>query len=135
MSPWMWALAVAVGAVTGVLSGWGIGGGTLLVLYLTMALDTPQRVAQGINLLYFLCAALPAAVSHVKAGRVDKRGAAWAAGAGMAAAALAAWLTYQMDVGILRRLFGVLLLWVGCKTLFKKPRRDAGAGNPDSSPE
>ena len=127
-------MAVVVGAVTGVLSGWGIGGGTLLVIYLTMALDTPQRVAQGINLLYFLCAALPAAISHVRAGRVDKGGAAWAAGAGITAAVLTAWLTYRMDVGLLRRLFGVLLLWVGCKTLFKKPRRDGDEGSRDSSP-
>ena len=43
-----------VGAATGVLSGFGIGGGTLLVLYLTAVGGIEQTIAGGINLLYFI---------------------------------------------------------------------------------
>ena len=45
------------GAAAGVLSAWGIGGGTLLLLVLTLLLGVEPRTAQGINLLYFLPAA------------------------------------------------------------------------------
>ena len=42
------------GLVCGVLSGLGIGGGTLLMVYMTAMAGLEQTVAQGINLLYFL---------------------------------------------------------------------------------
>ena len=47
-----WILPLIVGAVTGVLSGFGVGGGTLLLVYMTAFAGVEQRLAQGINLLY-----------------------------------------------------------------------------------
>ena len=58
--------AFVVGLLTGVLSGCGIGGGSLLLLWLTLAQDMPQFTAGGINLLYFLACAPAALVSHLK---------------------------------------------------------------------
>ena len=48
-----WVLPLAVGAATGVLSGFGVGGGTLLLVYMTAFAGVDQHLAQGINLLYF----------------------------------------------------------------------------------
>lgn len=45
--------AFVVGLLTGVLSGCGIGGGSLLLLWLTLVQDMPQFTAGGINLLFF----------------------------------------------------------------------------------
>lgn len=53
-------LAVAVGLLTGILSGFGIGGGSLLLLYLTLFEGAGQYQAGGINLLYFLVCACSA---------------------------------------------------------------------------
>ena len=61
--PWLCALA---GAVCGVLSGLGIGGGSLLMIWLTALQDLPQRQAQGINLLYFLPTAGASLLFHIK---------------------------------------------------------------------
>ena len=49
-----WLVPLIAGAATGVLSGFGIGGGTLLLIYMTAFAGIPQTLAQGINLLYFL---------------------------------------------------------------------------------
>ena len=49
MNAW-WAAALA-GAVCGLLSGLGIGGGTLLMVWMTGVAALPQQTAQGINLL------------------------------------------------------------------------------------
>ena len=46
-----WLLAALAGAITGVLSGFGVGGGTLLLIYLTAFAGMEQTMAQGINLL------------------------------------------------------------------------------------
>ena len=49
-----WLLRALCGLLTGILSAWGIGGGTLLLLCMTLFFGVEQRTAQAINLLYFL---------------------------------------------------------------------------------
>lgn len=115
----MWWIAVAVGAVTGVLSGMGIGGGTLLVLYLTAVLDTAATTAAGINLLYFLGCAPTSLIFHARQGLIDKRAALWAAAGGIVTALLAALLAPDTSPAWLERLFGALLLTVGVRELWQ----------------
>ena len=52
------ALKLLVGTVLGFLTGLGVGGGSLLILWLNIALGMEQSVARGINLLFFLPSAL-----------------------------------------------------------------------------
>ena len=68
-----WLIPLAVGTATGVLSGFGVGGGTLLLVYLTAVAGADQHLAQGINLLYFLPAALLALPAHRKNGYLDTK--------------------------------------------------------------
>ena len=116
-----WILPLAVGAATGVLSGFGVGGGTLLLVYMTAFAGVEQRLAQGINLLYFLPAGLLALPAHVKNGYIEKPALLPAIGAGLACAALAAWAATAMEVELLRKLFGAFLIVVGLMELFTKP--------------
>src|SRR5699024_5387810 len=67
--------AVAIGLATGILSGFGIGGGSLLMLWLTCVMGVSQRDAAGMNLLYFLACAPPALISHWKNQLIDKKAA------------------------------------------------------------
>lgn len=113
--------AVLAGTVTGVLSGWGVGGGTLLLLYLTVFADMEQTLAQGINLLYFLPCAAAALVAHIKNKLVDLRCVLWAAGAGLICSLGASFLATALDTALLRKLFGAFLLAVGLLELFRKP--------------
>ena len=117
-----WFLSALVGFVTGILSGMGIGGGTLLVLWLTLAAGVPQREAQGINLLYFLPTAATALPAHIKNGYVEKKALLPAIGAGLVLAALGAWAASAMEVGLLKKLFGLFLLAVGGEQLLGKSR-------------
>lgn len=117
--------AFLVGALTGVLSGFGIGGGTLLVLWLTLVGGMGQLQAGGVNLVYFVFCALPALWGHVKNKLVEKKAALWCALWGVPACVGAAFLAAALDVGLLRRCFGVLLLFVGWRELF--PQKEKGA--------
>lgn len=67
-----WITAALAGAITGVLSGFGIGGGSLLLIYMTSFAGVEQNLAQGINLLYFLPTAATALPAHVKNGYIEK---------------------------------------------------------------
>jgi len=115
-----WLLALAVGAATGVLSGFGVGGGTLLLVYLTAFAGVDQRLAQGINLLYFLPAGLLALPAHKKNGYLVKEAVRPAIAAGLLSAAAAAWAATALDVGLLRKLFGGFLIVIGVSELFGK---------------
>ena len=68
-----WLIPALAGAVTGVLSGFGVGGGTLLLIYMTAFAGVPQNLAQGVNLLYFLPTAATALPAHVKNGYIEKK--------------------------------------------------------------
>ena len=115
-------LGFLVGVATGVLSGCGVGGGTLLVLYLTAVAGLEQYQAGGINLLYFITCAPPALFGHAKKGLVEWRGVLWCLVLGIPAAIAAGAVAGQLDVGLLRRLFGLLMLYVGIKEVFaRKP--------------
>ena len=115
-----WLAAALAGAVTGVLSGFGIGGGSLLLIYMTSFAGLEQTLAQGINLLYFLPTAATALPAHVKNGYLEKAALPPAILAGLAGTALAAWAATAMDVELLRRCFGVFLLFIGARELFRK---------------
>ena len=118
------AVSLLAGLLCGVLSGLGVGGGSLLMVWLTVILGFGQREAQGINLLYFLPTALSSAFVHMRRRLVDFRIAIPAAISGAGAACAGAFLAQRMDTGALRRLFGVLLLITGALELKKawKPR-------------
>lgn len=120
-----WLIPLLAGAATGILSGFGIGGGSLLLIYMTSFADVPQNLAQGINLLYFLPTAGAALPAHFKNGYVEKAALAPAILAGLAGTALAAWAATSMDTDLLRRCFGTFLLVIGLRELF---RREPGPG-------
>lgn len=120
-----WLPALLAGAGCGVLSAFGLGGGTLLLLYLTGLAGLSQAEAQGINLLYFLPAAAAALPAHFKNGYVEKAALAPAILAGLAGTALAAWAATSLDGALLRRCFGGFLLFMGLRELFQ---REGGQG-------
>lgn len=116
--------AFFAGAVTGVLSGFGIGGGTLLLIYMTAWAGVPQTLAQGINLVYFLPTAAAALPAHIKNGFIEKDVLVPAILTGLVGTALAAWVATSLDVDQLHRFFGYFLIYVGISEFFRKPAEE-----------
>ena len=115
-------VSILAGLICGVLSGLGIGGGTLLMVWMTAICDIGQRTAQGINLLFFLPTAATALLFHAKNRLIAWRTVLPAIIAGCLTAAAAAFLATYIDTGLLRKLFGGFLLLVGLTELFGKKR-------------
>lgn len=113
-----WVIPLLIGLLTGIISGFGIGGGSLLMLYLTMVVGIEQRPAGGINLLYFLACAPTALIGHIKHKLVDWKAVIAAAIPGCIASLALAWVAHQLELSWLRRGFGILLLYIGIKELF-----------------
>ncbi len=113
-------LSAAVGLICGVLSGFGVGGGTLLMVFLSTVAAMPQLQAQGVNLLYFLPSAACALIFHAKGRRLVWPVILPAALAGCATAALGALCARNVDTALLQKLFGGFLCLVGLTEIFLK---------------
>ena len=118
-----WLLPFLCGLGASILSAWGVGGGTLLLLVMTLFLDVDQRTAQGINLLFFLPTAVSALICHAKGGYLDKPTLKSAVPLAVIAALAGAWIATALDVEVLRRPFGVYLLLSGASLLWPQRRK------------
>lgn len=118
-----WILPFLCGLGASVVSAWGVGGGTLLLLVMTLFLGVDQRTAQGVNLLFFLPTAVSALTCHWKNGYLDRPSLKAAIPPAIAAAALGAWTATAVDVELLRKPFGVYLLLSGVSLIVPGKKR------------
>ena len=118
-----WIIPFLCGLGASILSAWGVGGGTLLLLVMTLFLGVDQRTAQGINLLFFLPTAISALICHARGGYLDKPTLKSAVPLAVAAALAGAWIATSLDTGLLRRPFGVYLLLSGVSLLWPQKRK------------
>ena len=114
---------IIVSTVLGFLSGLGVGGGSLLILWLTLIAQMPQEEARNINLLFFLPTALIASLFRWKKGNLQIKKILPAILSGIAAAALFTWLSRHISSDALKAPFGILLLVTGARELFYRPRK------------
>ena len=108
-----WLLPFLCGLGASVISAWGVGGGTLLLLVMTLFLGVDQRTAQGVNLLFFLPTAVSALICHWRGGYLDKPTLKSAVPWAVIAALRGAWVATAVVVGRVRKPFGVYLLLSG----------------------
>ena len=112
--------------LSGALSSMGVGGGAILLLYLTAFAGYEQLSAQGINLIFFLPAAAIALAVHIKNGYVKWRGALISVLFGIPAVFLGSFAAGMLESSHLRKAFAVFLLIIGLWELFSKPKPKGG---------
>ena len=121
-----------VGFLTGVLASMGLGGGFILIIWLTVFLDMEQRAAQGINLLFFLPIALLSLIMHLKNGLVNKKLVARCITGGVIGAVLGSYASTIITGGALRKLFALFLLAFGLREIFRKSEK-SGTNNDQTN--
>lgn len=109
--------SIFIGTVLGFLSGLGVGGGSLLLLWLTLVLDQPQDHARLMNLMFFIPCALVASLFRWKSARLDGKLTLTAIAAGLLGAVLGNLLGRELDMDIMRKIFGVLFILCGIREL------------------
>ncbi len=112
--------ALIAGLLSGVIGAMGLGGGAVLIIYLSVFTSTQQLTAQGINLIFFVPIATLAVVVYAIKKQIKWRtvlpiavGGVIGATAGMFAASL-------IGSGLLGKIFGGLLVVLGVGEIFKK---------------
>ena len=119
-----WLIPFLCGLGAAVISAWGVGGGTLLLLVMTLFLGVDQRTAQGINLLFFLPTAAGALFCHWRGGYLDKPTLKAAVPPAVLLALVGAWAAAALDVALLRKPFGVYLLASGVSLIWPRKKEN-----------
>ena len=116
---------ITAGVLAGIISGMGIGGGTILIPALLFLQDMNQQQAQGINLIYFVPTAVIALITHIKNKNVEVKAVKSIVLTGLIGAAAGAFLAVRMDATLLRKFFGGFLLIMGLSELYKSKNKKA----------
>lgn len=109
-----------VSFVTGILASLGVGGGMILILYLTMFGGINQLEAQGVNLIFFLPIAALSLVFHTKNKLVEWKKVLPSLITGCIFALAFSLIAVKIHTDILSRLFGGFIFLTGVYMLFKE---------------
>ena len=115
-------VAIIVGILLGFLSGLGIGGGSLLIVWLTAVLGWSIQTARTVNLLFFLPAALIACTIRYRQGLLNWKAVIPAILSGCLLAIAGSMIANWINTDTLKKLFGILLVLAGIKELFYRER-------------
>ena len=116
-------IAIIIGCALGFLAGLGVGGGSLLILWLTLILGLDHTAARGINLLFFIPTAVIASLFRWKQGSLQLAKILPAVIGGCIAASLFTIVSKHVQSEFIRTLFGLLLIVTGIRELFYRPRK------------
>ncbi len=115
-------LAILIATALGFLAGLGVGGGSLLILWLTLVLNVSQAQARIMNLMFFIPAALISCLFRWKQGKLNLKKVLPGILAACLAAGIFSVVSRYMELNILKKLFGGLLLFTGLREIFYKPK-------------
>ena len=102
------------------LSGMGVGGGGLFVVFLALFSDLSQVTIQGINLLFFLFSSGSAVLLHLSKRQIFGSAVITMAIFGAIGSIIGSSLTALISPTLLRRAFGTILVIAGILSLKKQ---------------
>lgn len=109
-----------IGLTAGIISGMGIGGGTILIPALDIFFNIEQQIAQSINLIYFIPTAICAVIIHIKNKNIEKKFFWKIIFTAIAGSFLGSLIAIKIKATVLKRIFGLFLLVIGIIELFSK---------------
>ena len=123
---------IAIGLISGIIGGLGMGGGTVLILLLTMLSNIEQHIAQGSNVVFFIPTAIAAIFIFIKNKNIQFKIGLPVCLWGLVGALIGAVISTRMEVGILRKCFGVFLLFFAIYqtySFYKRYRKEKNRNN------
>lgn len=109
---------IFIGAISGIISSLGMGGGTILILCLSLFMGINQHIAQGANLIFFIPTAIVSTFINQKNKLIK-----WKTGLviivfGIIGTIIGANISVNLDTNKLKLCFGIFLLCIAAFEIY-----------------
>ena len=111
-------LQIFTGIISGIVSGMGMGGGTILILILTLFGGIEQHTAQATNLIFFIPTSIAAIFINYKQKIIDIKLGLTVGGIGIIGALIGALISNNLNTKILRKGFGIFLAIIAVNEIY-----------------
>ena len=111
-------LEILIGAFSGIFSGIGMGGGTILIFLLSTIVGIEQHIAQATNLIYFIPTPISAVLVNYKNKNIDIKLAFTISFWGIIGAIIGSIISVNTDVNTLKKYFGIFLLIIAVNEIY-----------------
>lgn len=112
-------LGVIFGVIAGIVTGLGMGGGTILILLLSLFMGLEQHIAQATNLVFFIPTSLAAILTNLKQKNVDVKLAITISSFGIIGAIIGAMLSNSISSENLKKYFAIFILIIALHEIYE----------------
>lgn len=109
---------IIFGMISGIVTGLGMGGGTVLILLLCAFMNFDQHIAQGTNLIFFIPTSLAAIFVNIKQKNIDYKVAKIVIIFGIIGAVLGAFIAQKINSTNLKKVFAIFVLIIAIHELY-----------------
>lgn len=112
-------MEIIFGLIAGIVTGLGMGGGTVLILLLSLFLDLEQHMAQATNLIFFIPTSIAAIFINLKQKNVDLKLAITVSIFGIVGAILGAIISHNISSNHLKKYFAIFIFIIALHEVYK----------------
>lgn len=111
-------LEILIGIVSGVVTGLGMGGGTILILLLSLIMNLDQHIAQATNLVFFIPTSIAAILINLKQKNIDLKLGIKISIFGIIGAVIGAIIADKIPSNNLRKYFAIFILIIALHEIY-----------------
>lgn len=111
-------LETLIGFISGIVSGTGMGGGTILILCLSIFLEINQKTAQATNLIFFILTSIAAIYINMKQKNINIKLAKQIIFWGIIGTIIGALIAQKINVTVLKKMFGIFLAIIAIHEIY-----------------
>ena len=111
-------IEILIGVISGIVSGLGMGGGTILILILSVFMGINQHIAQATNLIFFVPTSITAITVSIKEKLIEYKVGVPIAISGIIGSIIGAKIALKIEVRLLKRYFGIFLFAIAIYEIY-----------------
>lgn len=110
---------IIFGIIAGIVTGLGMGGGTVLILLLSMFASLEQHIAQATNLIFFVPTSISSIIINIKQKNLDKKLAIKISIFGIIGAIIGAIIADNISSQNLKKYFAIFILIIALHEIYE----------------
>ena len=112
-------VGIIFGIISGIVTGLGMGGGTILILLLSLFMGMEQHIAQATNLVFFIPTSLAAIITNIKQKNVNLKLAITISSFGIIGAIIGSMISNNISSQNLRKYFAIFIILIAIHEIYK----------------